>query len=44
MLMDDYAFEVTTFRKESQYEDHRRPASVEFVDAVNEDLLRRDLR
>ncbi|MDU7474471.1 MAG: CCA tRNA nucleotidyltransferase [Paenibacillus macerans] len=42
VLMDDYAFEVTTFRKESQYEDHRRPASVEFVDAVNEDLLRRD--
>ncbi|RRJ66298.1 CCA tRNA nucleotidyltransferase [Paenibacillus oralis] len=42
VLMDAYAFEVTTFRKESQYEDHRRPTSVEFVDAVAEDLLRRD--
>lgn len=42
VLMDAYAFEVTTFRKESQYEDHRRPTSVEFVDAVTEDLLRRD--
>ncbi|MGG6309547.1 CCA tRNA nucleotidyltransferase [Paenibacillus macerans] len=42
VLMEPYAFEVTTFRKESRYEDHRRPVSVEFVDAVKEDLQRRD--
>lgn len=42
VLMEDHAFEVTTFRKESDYADHRRPASVEFVDAVAEDLRRRD--
>lgn len=42
VLMDGHAFEVTTFRKESDYEDHRRPSSVEFVDALLEDLRRRD--
>lgn len=42
VLMEGHAFEVTTFRKESDYADHRRPASVEFVDAVAEDLQRRD--
>ncbi|RXZ80228.1 CCA tRNA nucleotidyltransferase [Paenibacillaceae bacterium] len=36
------AFEVTTFRKESQYEAFRRPAGVEFISDVKEDLLRRD--
>ncbi|WP_433946849.1 CCA tRNA nucleotidyltransferase [Paenibacillus sp. SN-8-1] len=42
VLIQKQAFEVTTFRKETEYEDHRRPASVEFVDAVLEDLKRRD--
>lgn len=42
VLMGDYSFEVTTFRKESDYEDHRRPSRVEFVDAIIEDLQRRD--
>jgi tRNA nucleotidyltransferase (CCA-adding enzyme) len=42
VMMEDHAFEVTTFRKESDYADYRRPTSVEFVDAVTEDLRRRD--
>lgn len=42
VMMGDHAFEVTTFRKESDYADFRRPTSVEFVDAVTEDLRRRD--
>ncbi|MFD3258886.1 CCA tRNA nucleotidyltransferase [Paenibacillus lentus] len=42
VLMGDYPFEVTTFRKESHYEDHRHPAAVEFVDGIIEDLQRRD--
>ncbi|WMT42720.1 CCA tRNA nucleotidyltransferase [Paenibacillus sp. D2_2] len=42
VLMGEYSFEVTTFRKESDYEDHRRPSRVEFVDAIIEDLQRRD--
>ncbi|HEU5138900.1 MAG TPA: CCA tRNA nucleotidyltransferase [Bacillales bacterium] len=36
------SYEVTTFRTESEYEDHRRPSSVSFVSSLNEDLLRRD--
>lgn len=42
VLMENHAFEVTTFRKEAEYEDHRRPSSVEFVKALDEDLRRRD--
>lgn len=42
VLMEDHSFEVTTFRKEADYEDHRRPSRVEFVDAIKEDLQRRD--
>ncbi|WP_018751370.1 CCA tRNA nucleotidyltransferase [Paenibacillus sanguinis] len=42
VLMGKHAYEVTTFRKESEYADHRHPLSVEFVDAITEDLRRRD--
>lgn len=42
VLMGDYPFEVTTFRKESHYEDHRHPSAVEFVSGIVEDLQRRD--
>ena len=34
--------EVTTFRKESGYSDHRRPDRVEFTPSLAEDLARRD--
>lgn len=34
--------EVTTFRKESNYSDYRRPDEVVFVDDLYEDLSRRD--
>lgn len=42
VLMGDCPFEVTTFRTESHYEDHRHPAAVEFVDEITQDLQRRD--
>ncbi|MFD3273468.1 CCA tRNA nucleotidyltransferase [Paenibacillus dendritiformis] len=42
VVMDHYTYEVTTFRKESAYEDHRRPEEVEFIDDLEEDLRRRD--
>lgn len=42
VLSGDHAFEVTTFRKEAEYEDHRHPSSVEFVERLTEDLQRRD--
>lgn len=35
-------YEVTTFRKDNEYLDHRRPSSVEFVSDLKEDLARRD--
>lgn len=34
--------EVTTFRTESTYSDHRRPDEVQFVRSLEEDMLRRD--
>jgi tRNA nucleotidyltransferase/poly(A) polymerase len=35
--------EITTFRRDHHYADHRRPDSVTFSDDVYEDLARRDL-
>lgn len=35
-------FEVTTFRKEAEYEAFRRPSGVEYIDSLLEDLMRRD--
>ena len=34
--------EVTTFRTEGAYTDHRHPDSVLFVDTIEQDLARRD--
>jgi len=34
--------EVTTYRVEAQYSDHRRPDQVAFTDSLHEDLSRRD--
>ncbi len=35
-------YEVTTYRVESDYEDYRRPTSVQFITSLKEDLRRRD--
>lgn len=37
------SFEVTTFRVDGSYEDHRRPDEVKLVRSLEEDLKRRDL-
>ncbi|PZE21918.1 CCA tRNA nucleotidyltransferase [Paenibacillus xerothermodurans] len=37
-----HVYEVTTYRKESGYEDFRRPSEVEYIDNLYEDLRRRD--
>ncbi len=42
VLMDDEPIEVTTYRTESTYTDHRRPDQVNFVRYLKEDLERRD--
>ncbi|WP_080874394.1 CCA tRNA nucleotidyltransferase [Oceanobacillus timonensis] len=36
------SFEVTTYRTEGEYSDHRRPDEVHFVRDIKEDLKRRD--
>ncbi|MDL2334922.1 MAG: hypothetical protein QFC55_02680 [Chloroflexota bacterium] len=38
----DLKLEVTTFRRDHQYADHRRPDSVTFTTSLDEDLARRD--
>ena len=35
-------FEITTFREEKEYEDHRRPSVIQYIDDLYPDLLRRD--
>ncbi len=38
----DHPIEITTFRKDHTYGDHRRPDEVTFTDDIVEDLARRD--
>ena len=42
ILVNGDSFEVTTFRTEDEYIDHRTPEKVEFVSDLKEDLDRRD--
>lgn len=42
VLSSGIAVEVTTFRRETTYSDHRHPDAVEFTDRLEEDLARRD--
>lgn len=42
VLLDKDQFEVTTYRIDGDYEDHRRPKNVSFTSSLREDLKRRD--
>ena len=42
VIIENETIEVTTFRTEGTYSDHRRPDNVHFVKTLREDLLRRD--
>ena len=42
ILVNGDSYEVTTFRTEEDYENHRSPEKVEFVSNLREDLDRRD--
>jgi len=42
VLLDKIGYEVTTYRIDGKYEDHRHPKEVEFTRNLREDLLRRD--
>lgn len=42
VLLGEDSYEVTTYRIDGKYEDHRHPSQVEFSDRLAEDLRRRD--
>lgn len=42
VMMDKVGYEVTTYRIDGDYEDHRRPNDVTFTTSLKEDLMRRD--
>ena len=42
VVANDHVLEITTFRTEDEYLDHRRPSEVMFTDSIEEDLARRD--
>ena len=42
IVIDGNVFELTTFRTDGEYSDHRRPDSVEFTDDLYQDAMRRD--
>ena len=42
VMMGKEGYEVTTYRIDGEYSDHRRPDQVEFTASLEEDLKRRD--
>ena len=42
VISSHHPIEITTYRKDSTYEDHRHPDAVEFTSALQEDCQRRD--
>ena len=42
VMLDGVGYEITTFRIDGDYSDHRHPDKVEFVGNLKEDLKRRD--
>ena len=42
VFTDDCIFEVTTFRNEGEYIDHRHPSFVDYTKSIHDDLKRRD--
>lgn len=42
LLIDHTPYEITTYRTESEYFDHRHPSTVKYVKSITEDLARRD--
>lgn len=42
VVFEKTKFEITTFRKDIKYKDHRRPEKIEYVDTLEEDIKRRD--
>lgn len=42
IIIDDKQVEITTFRTDGKYEDHRKPNEVYFTKSIEQDLARRD--
>ena len=42
VIYNNIRFEITTFRKETGYLDHRRPDKIEYINDLYEDIIRRD--
>ncbi|WP_343343460.1 CCA tRNA nucleotidyltransferase [Terrisporobacter petrolearius] len=42
VVIDEEIYEITTYRIEGEYKDHRRPENVDFTNKLDEDLKRRD--
>lgn len=42
VMIENELVEITTFRSDGEYENHRKPAQVEFVGNLEQDLMRRD--
>ena len=40
--IDNYKFDITTFRKDIKYKDNRKPECIEYIGSFEEDLTRRD--
>ena len=42
VVRKNYRYEITTFRKDIGYDDNRRPNEIEYIDKLEDDLIRRD--
>lgn len=42
LFMDNNRYEITTFRREIEYINNRKPTEIEYIKDLKEDLLRRD--
>lgn len=42
VIKNGIRFEITTFRREIEYADNRKPVEIKYIDSLSEDLLRRD--
>ena len=42
VVRKNYRYEITTFRKDIGYIDNRRPSEIEYIDKLEDDLVRRD--
>lgn len=40
--IDNYKFDITTFRKDMKYSNNRKPIKIIYIDSLEEDLKRRD--